>query len=316
MKHPFFTHVLLGSTALTLAACGGGGSTGTAFIPPPPVTPTPTPTPTPAAASITIFANPTIGEYASVGASISGHGGNLDTYGSANDRFGTVSSSDPQQPHIRYNAAGYYEIEMPAAQWDRLVPYGGILNPDPSTNNYFQPQSIAMNLGYLVTNNSRNSGYSYSELGGWGSASAARWGYTAFGEPTPAGGVPVTGTATFNGTVSGNADIMQANNLYGGFDPIYLAGTATLNFDFAKGSLGGSMNLSLIGVFNLTQTVFSAGSTTYSGKFDTSAAGDNFFLGRFTGPHAEETIGTWALPFVYSGDGQTHQAFGAWIAKH
>jgi hypothetical protein len=35
-----------------------------------------------------------------------------------------------------------------------------------------------------------------------------------------------------------------------------------------------------------------------------------------TGPHAEELIGAWALPFHYHGDNQDHQAIGAWVAKH
>ena len=99
-------------------------------------------------------------------------------------------------------------------------------------------------------------------------------------------------------------------------------GTVSLNFDFAQATLAGSMTLSLagatpssLGTFNFKDTVFSVGSPTYSGKFDTSVAGDNFFLGRFTGPNAQETIGAWSLPFHFSGDGQDHQAFGAWIAK-
>jgi hypothetical protein len=68
--------------------------------------------------------------------------------------------------------------------------------------------------------------------------------------------------------------------------------------------------------------MFSRGSTTYSGRFDTPVVGQNFFLGRFTGPGAEETIGSWALPFLFDKggefvkpDGQVHQAFGAWMAR-
>ena len=323
-------YLLSGAASLSLALCacgGGGGEARVASIPPAPPTPTPTPE-TPA--GIRIFSNPSPGEYAIAGASIAGPGGNLDTYNSAADRFGTVSSADQDQPHIRYNAGGYYEIEMPGANWDRLVPYAGEVNPDPSTNNYFQPQGVAQNLAYLVTTNSRNSGYSYSEVGGWGSAAAGRWGYVAFGDPTPAAGVPITGTATFTGAISGSADIFSPDYLYGGYVTAAIGGTVTLDFDFANGSLGGSMALSIgdgmqpleLATVNFTQTVFSAGSTSYSGKFDTSATGDNFFLGRFTGPHAEETIGAWALPFVFdksgdtvTADHQTHQAFGAWIAK-
>jgi hypothetical protein len=110
-----------------------------------------------------------------------------------------------------------------------------------------------------------------------------------------------------------------------------ISGTVDLDFNFAAGSLGGAMSLNLtdasggslpLGSFNFKETVYSTGSTSYSGKFDSTAAGDNFFLGKFTGPNAEETIGAWALPFILNNgnasiiaDHQTHQAFGAWIAK-
>jgi hypothetical protein len=264
-----------------------------------------------------------------VGASVAGPGGNLDTYSSSDSRFKGVSGGSSNLPGIRYTSAGTYEIMMPGADWDRLVPYRGLFDPGPD-NNYFQPQGVAANEGYLLTWNSRSSGYGYSELAQWGSAAAGRWGYVAFGDPTPAGGVPVDGTASFSGTVAGTADIMSADNLYGGYYPAGVSGTVTLDFDFAKGLLDGAMDLSLsdgmqplsLGTFGFTDTVFSAGSTTYLGKFDTNAAGDNFFLGSFTGPNAEETIGAWALPFVFdksgeflTADHQTHQAFGAWIAR-
>jgi hypothetical protein len=77
--------------------------------------------------------------------------------------------------------------------------------------------------------------------------------------------------------------------------------------------LTGAMQPFNLGTYAFENTVFSAGSTTYSGKFDTGAAGQNYFFGEFTGPNAEETIGAWAMPFNYSGD--HHQAFGGWIAK-
>ena len=101
-----------------------------------------------------------------------------------------------------------------------------------------------------------------------------------------------------------------------------LDGTVQLTFDFGKGTLDGNMTLALddygggktqLGTYSFTNTVFSAGSTVYSGKFDTSVAGQNYFLGQFTGPNAEETIGAWALPFIF--DNADHQAFGAWLAK-
>ena len=309
-----------------LSACGGGsGGSGTAFIPSPPTDPDPPP----ANANIRIFENPVAGEYATVGASIAAPGGNLDTFASPDTRFGSVSSQDPLQPHIRYSASGQYEVEMPGSSWDTLIHYKGLSNPGPE-NNYFQPASVAQNLGYVLTSNSRNSGYSYSELASWGSASAGRWGYMAFGSPTPAGAVPTTGTASFTGSVIGSTDILIADLLYGGYAPVGADGTVNLTFDFAGGSLSGSMSLNLIdgsnripiGTFSFTDTLFSAGSTTYSGRFNTALTGTNFLLGRFTGPVAQETIGAWAVPFSFTigtanlpADSQTHQAFGAWIAR-
>lgn len=304
--------------ALSLSACGGGGGgAGIASTPTPPPLPPP-----PQGAAVVIFSNPAPTEFASVGASINGPGGNLDTYASAADRFGIVSAADSDQAHIRYTAGGYYEIKLPSAEWDRLVHYGGLVGPT-SANNYFQPAGVQTNQAYLVTSNTRNDGYSYSEMGGWGSASASRWGAVAFGPPTPLAGVPTTGSATYQGKLIGSADVMSADFLYGGYVARAVEGTVSLNFNFAQSTLAGSMTLFLLdpspsslGSFSFTDTVYSAGSPTYSGKFATGVAGDNFFLGRFTGPNAEETIGAWALPFHYSGDGQDHQAFGAWIAKH
>jgi hypothetical protein len=291
-----------------LSACGGGGGGSAALSTPPPPPPPPS-------AAVTIFQNPSPGEYVSMGASISGPGGNLDTY-STPTAFGAVSTLDADQVQVRYNSGGYYEIKMPAADWDRLVHYKGLSNPT-SANNYFQPEGVAQNLGYLVTSASRNSGYQYSELAGWGSAAASRWGFVAFGVPTASGNVPVTGSASYNGVIAGSADVMIPDLLYGGYVTSPISGTVALNFDFGSGTLGGSMTAMMdttnLGTFTFRDTVFSVGSTAYSGAFDTSVAGQNFFLGQFTGPNAAETVGAWALPFVFGG--QDHQAFGAWIGK-
>ena len=328
------TTLLAAAAATCLAACGGSGSGGPGFASSPPpgpgAPPPPPPPPPPAAAAVTIFPNPTPGEYASVGASIAGPGGNLDTFSSGDARYGDVSSAPADQPRIRYSAAGYYEIQMPGQAWDRLQHYSGLSDPT-EDNNYFEPASAGMNYGYLVVGNAAKwRGYAYSELGGWGSAAAGRYGYMAFGDPTPAGAVPTTGSASFEGLVIGSADVLQPDFLYGGYVPLYVDGSVTLAFDFAGGTLDGAMSLYgqdgmnpfLIGEFAFRDTVFSVGSTTYSGAFETAAAGDNFFLGRFTGPNAEETIGAWAVPFQFTNggeyapaDGQVHQAFGAWIAR-
>jgi hypothetical protein len=302
----FCKRLLIGTASLPLAACGGGGDAGVESIPPPPPT-----SPPPQGAAVTIFSNPIPGMFASVSTSAprSGSGSAL--------TLGDVSKNDADQVHIRYSSGGYYEIQMPGAAWDTLIFAKGSVPQDPAFFNYFQPQSAPQNSAFLATEIARTQGYRYSELGAW--FDGRRVGEIAFGFPTAAGQVPVTGSASYSGMVRGTSDVVAFDS----FDGYYLSpvtGTVQLGFDFAKGTLDGSMNLSLSGVspsslgtVKFTNTVFSAGSTSYSGTFDTSASGQNYFFGQFTGPHAEETIGAWALPFQYGG--AAHQALGAWIAK-
>ena len=318
--------MFISASALVLSACGGGGEMGIASTPPAAVSPTPSPTPASpgaGATSVTIFKSPQAGTYATVGLSLSG--GNL--FPSASAVFGALSSDDASQPHIRYSAADYYEIEFPNTNWDGLVHYKALQNPT-SLNMTFEPAST--NGPFVTIERAQDSGYLYSELASWGSSTGSRFGWMAFGVPTPQGGVPVTGSATYNGLVHGSADIMEYDLLAGGYFPASVDGTVELNFGFAQGTLSGAAKLYLpdgmqplgIGSFAFKNNVFSVGAATYSGQFETSASGQNYFLGRFTGPNAAETIGTWAVPFKFTtsgqtlkADGQTHQAFGAWIAN-
>ena len=299
--------IATGTAALSLAisACGGGagGGGGGLVSTPPPPPPPPTLTPQ----GVTIFANPSAQTFETVGVAARQTGSDA-TLG-----ISGLSNADADQVHIRYTSGGYYEIEMPGASWDKLDFAKGIIPQDPSFANDFQPESAPQNGAHLITTISRSEGYKYSELAGWYDG-LGRIGEIAFGSATPSGQVPVSGSATYQGIVGGTSDIVTSD-AFDGYYRMPISGTVQLGFDFAKGSLQGSMDLSQVGSFDFTQTVFSAGSTTYSGKFDTKVAGDNYFLGQFTGPNAEETIGAWALPFLYSGDGQAHQAFGAWIAK-
>jgi C-lobe and N-lobe beta barrels of Tf-binding protein B len=244
------------------------------------------------------------------------------------DTLGAISSAAADQPHIRYTANGTYEIELPGAPvngftWHPLSLYGQ------GTGQTVLTDDTGDLL--LVLSGSKDEGYRYSELASW------RWGGLpdmigafAFGTLTPDGAVPVTGSATYSGIVAGKSDVI-ASDSFDGPNRAGVTGSVSLDFDFGTGSLGGAMTLNLtdnsgaslpVGTFNFKDTVFSVGSTSYSGKFNATAAGDNFFLGKFTGPNAEETIGAWALPFTLdsgnatiSADHQAHQAFGAWIAK-
>ena len=146
--------------------------------------------------------------------------------------------------------------------------------------------------------------------------------------PTPAGQIPITGQASYAGIVRGQTDIVTFNS-FDGYYRVPVTGTVKLDFNFGSGSLGGAMDLALadtssipLGTFTFKDTTFGVGHTSYSGAFQASASGQNFFNGQFTGPNAQETIGAWALPFVFKAgssslpaDNQTHQAFGAWTAK-
>jgi hypothetical protein len=299
--------LLAGVSALSfvLASCGGGGGSGVQSTPPPPSAPPPPPPPPPppsggSANTVNIFANPHAETYATVGVA------------------GGFSTADADQPHIRYTSSGFYEIEFPGGDWRRLVFPSNVIPQDPATFNYF----VTNDGGLLAIDLSRLDGYRYSEIGNW-SSSSGQGGIIAFGSATPQGGVPVTGSATYAGVVAGVSDILQDDFLAGGKVAVGVVGTVDLQFNFGAGTLDGAMHLRTdpygnpvnLGTFAFTDTVYSTGSQSYSGAFATSAQGENFFLGKFTGPHAEETIGAWALPFMYSVDGQKHQAIGSWIAQ-
>ena len=68
-----------------------------------------------------------------------------------------------------------------------------------------------------------------------------------------------------------------------------------------------------LGDLNFVNTVYSTGSSTFSGKFDTNASGVNSFSGLFTGPAAQELIGKFAFPYVSPIDSKTYQADGAFV---
>jgi hypothetical protein len=133
-------------------------------------------------------------------------------------------------------------------------------------------------------------GYSYTRLGYTGFAD----GGFAFGAATPAGAVPTVGTASYDAELTGHAGDWQ----------IY--GTALFQFDFGAGTLSGYMDPETNGAFGspdlprytFTDTVFSRGSTTFSGSFDFKGPTPSSFEGRFTGPNAEELMASFKAPFL------------------
>ena len=156
----------------------------------------------------------------------------------------------------------------------------------------------------------RTLGYKYSTLFEW-DAESKIFGHEAIGVATPAGGVPTSGSATFGGDILG-----VTNEPHGDDYPV--EGRITLSFDFGAGSLSGSIAPNLHQGFDMAplafhDTVYSTGSTTFSGKFDTSLPGVNSFNGLFTGPNAQELIGNFAFPYRSPTDDMIYQADGAFV---
>lgn len=305
----------LAASSLALAACGGGTSSESLFIPPPPP-----PSPVPQEATpVTILPQAVAGNFAVAGAW-------TDIYtatATQDGRFESIESAAGDQPQIRYTSSGNYEVKLPSEDYGVLVHSTAF--PDPAPNDPLLSVTDCCGTRPLTIQYS-DQGFRYSAMAGW-SRPQFDFDYTmdggvfAFGEATAAGGVPVTGSGTYDGVVSGITDAKTFIPIDNAYVAIPAGGTVQLDFDFAKGTLGGHLDLAIagdmnpisVGSYDFAQTIFSAGSTTYSGSFATDLTGQNFFNGLFTGPHGEETIANWAVPFEY--DGGTHQALGAWMAK-
>lgn len=273
---------LLIATVLALANCGGGSDL--TSIPSPP------PTSTPPTSSPIIPAATTNQEFAVAGSV------NTDAAGQPP----LLNASEQMQ--VRYVAgSGLYEVQIPGEEWAKV-------SIDSSKYANF-PAGCGCGTNLLII----GSGYQYSRLLYW--FDGASFGNEAIGIATEAGGVPTTGSASYAGTIQGTTTEPHWDGLGSAVD-----GSITLLFDFGAGELSGKISPNLhqgfdFDALSFRDTVYSTGSTTFSGKFDTNVTGTNSFGGLFTGPHAEELIGNWAFPYQSPIDGGTYQANGALIGK-
>jgi hypothetical protein len=188
---------------------------------------------------------------------------------------------------VRWNAEkGAYEVEVDGTAARVLPTTAG-------------PAGGAGNLiaadGSTVGSIMAWTGFEYTRVGHVTAAEAGGpTGAFAFGVATPAGGVPTTGSATYDATIDGHA---------GSWD---LDGTAQFQFDFGAGKLSGYMDPHTNGPmespplprYNFAQTVFAPGSTTFSGSFDVTGPTPSSFQGQFTGPQAQELMATFRAPFL------------------
>ena len=305
--------LLLASAAFALSACGGGG-TEVGFIPPPPppAPPVLTPPPPTTAANYIVAATSGSTDYTTQGGFVS--------YNSASGQsLGTSIAQGDLSFRIRYDAgAGQYQIELPASTfWEGLSLTPGQV---PNTSD-FHTADVTYPT-YLQLQEYAGTGYTYSALALWSApgSEAGLSGGVAFGIPTPAGAVPTTGSATFNGSITGRTTQSSFDSLAGNYWPALVEGSINLSFNFGAGTLAGSLSPTIYDVdrralapLNFINTVYAKGSTIFSGSFDTNLTGTSSFSGQFTGPQAQELVGSFAFP--YAADGKTFQATGAFVGK-
>jgi hypothetical protein len=317
-----------------LAACGGGGVNSTptppALVPNPPATTPPAPFPPakPGPIGLTQTENFATVSYGYV-------------YGDGN--AGADTRPGPEGTvEFKYLAAEQaYEIVIPEYERGRLqtISYNGsvcsdgtVCNPSGSYNALTKGNSATRQD---VTVTLRDPDFkdfplalTYTSLGYWNGTLANQpgpnplrnyGGEFAYGLPTAPGDVPVVGTASYRAEVQGIA-IFDSGTSAGAT----IGGTAELIFDFGAGTLAGYMDpnisdgwdASFIGRYNFTQTIYSVGATSFSGRFTSpGSTGPSGFEGRFNGPQAAELMARWKAPFIDPLQRGPGTMFGIWVGK-
>jgi hypothetical protein len=210
---------------------------------------------------------------------------------------------------IRWDEASKsYEIRLSDSDWTRLN-YGN------STSQGEQHYPASGIYGLTV---SKPSAYQYTAVA---TQFENSWGYPlqaiAFGMPTAAGDVPVTGAANYDFSISGRSE---------GNDWSYLVGgNGQMSFDFAAGTLSGHFEPTInnwtedtraLGRYDFVNTVFGVGSTTFSGELKHASLLEfGQFDGRFNGPQASELMAQWRAPYINPWTESAGHIVGVWIGK-
>jgi hypothetical protein len=304
------THLgtLMLASAMTLAVtgCGGGGGANPEVIPPPPPPGTPPPPPPPPPPS-----GPIAPEH-------------IGLVSSAPFTVLAMSGESPANVQFSYDPSNNtYEISLPGFQTGNLatIGYNGTEGQvATSTTNQVTAGSSSTLQPVAVMLPVPGNGYSqftYTSFGSWAATgNVGSEGIFAYGIPTAAGDVPTTGSANYT------ADIHASASTIPGFE---VSGSAQLLFDFAGGTLSGSMHPKIVdafdgffvdfGQYDFTQTVYSTGSRTFSGRFivPNLPNADSSFNGNFTGPDAAELMARFQAPYLV--DGPVGTLSGIWIGK-
>jgi hypothetical protein len=317
--------IMLCASTFSLAACGGAGG-GVASSPPPPVTPTPAPTPTPTPTPTSPLAPAHLGLVSAAPFAVLGIGNSYKT-DPQGGHITPVSGPSAQTIQFSFDAAtNTYQISLPGFQSGTLASpgYSGSAGEvaTSSTSQVTAGSSASLQPVFvsLFTPGSHFSPYTYTSLGSWSGSTGTdasgnvlrSGGQFVYGIPTVPGGMPTTGSASYSAEIRGSSNVIA----------FPVTGSASLLFDFGAGTLAGSMHPVIndsfdgihfdFGQFDFAQTVYSRGSTTFSGKFSVGGVGvtNSFFDGSFTGPNGAELMARFATP--YSAEGTIS---GVWIGK-
>lgn len=186
---------------------------------------------------------------------------------------------------IRFDSsANRYEIMLPGHDWGSLIP------KTPQIYNILD--SGGADLAEASFTGSGK--YAYTGFASVVTGTTAE--SFAYGIATAPADMPITGSASYTADLAGDG---------GGF---YIGGSARFDFDFAKGTLGGFMQLigndpagwgpyELGGQRRFVNTIYASGSPTFSGGISYNGVVDGSFSGLFTGPVGEELMGKWQVPF-------------------
>jgi hypothetical protein len=315
--------LLVGATAIALSACGGGGVESTPFVPAPP------PAPPPPGSSV--LPPEHLGLVSSDPFAILGVDDQY-TVNTADSSRTIVSGPSARDMQFSYDAAtNTYQIAIPDYVPGKLAntSYNGTAG-EVATSTISQvtdgASSTLQPVHVFLPVPKAGGPYTYTSLGYWygdagtdpnGDATFSE-GIFAYGIPTAASSIPITGSASYAATV------FAMDSALGTSFPV--EGDAKLSFDFGAGTLSGSMHPQIIddfdgffvdyGVYTFKDTVYSTGSTTFSGKFEVPnlPGADSFFNGQFTGPNAVELMTRFLAPYRLS-DGHEGTLSGIWIGK-
>lgn len=303
------TSLQIGAAALPLmlSACGGGGGGGVASISPPPQTPTPTPSPTPTPTPTPI---PLPGPIGLTGAA------SFATYSAHTDASGNPVSGKGGVEFSYSAPDNSYTVKLPGFDAGKLVTVtangvyddSGLIELTSTINRVTDGNSTTLQPVEVALDAPGTSGLQYTSMAQWMEPKADWWhvtGLFVYGIPTAAGDMPVTGSADYSGTISGITN--------GGTSLVF--GSIDFSFDFGAGTLSGKMEPFYapvyddigLGTYTFTNTVYSTGSTSFSGSFiaPPGADGPSSFEGTFNGPKAVELMGSWKAPFKDPVDGTT-----------